>query len=105
MRPPTWSSRFVPAISIVALGAALALGGPASAADEKAHVWKLPVFLAQGLQIDKETKATEEILKKADVQCIDAECKKHVAECRKALPNCTLVPSPESVHEDEVENN
>jgi hypothetical protein len=86
---------------------ALVLASPAAAGDAAAgkHVFKLPVFLAQGLKIDKETPATADILKKAEVQCIDDACKKQVADCRKALPNCTLVPSAESVHESEVEHN
>jgi hypothetical protein len=89
-------------VAAVILAASLAWSGDAPVAK---HVWKLPVFLAQGLKINLETPATEELLKKADMQCIDDACKRDVAACRKAMPNCVLVPSPASVHESEVENN
>lgn len=68
-------------------------------------MWIPPVEVTQALGITLETKATEALLKKADEQCFDAACHTQLAECRKHLATCVLVPSPASVHEQEIENN
>lgn len=91
-------------LSSAAAVAALSIVAPSYAADAK-YIWTPPTNVTQALKIKMETKATEEILKKADEQCIDADCKKQVAECRAKLATCVIVPSKESVHESEVENN
>ena len=91
-------------LSGAATFAALTLAGSAFAADAK-YVWTPPTNVTQALAIKLETKATEALLKKADEQCLDANCKKQVAECRAKLATCVIVPSKESVHESEVENN
>jgi hypothetical protein len=84
-----------------------ALGAVAYAGDAKSdkHVWSPPVDVAQALNIKKETKATEALLKKAAEQCFDDACKQQVEECRKHLATCVIVPSKASVHEQEMENN
>ena len=93
------------------LVSAAVLGGVTLAATAYAgdaggkHVWVPPVEVTQALHITMETKATEALLEKAGVQCFDAECRKQVEECRKQLATCVIVPSKESVHEQEVENN
>ena len=93
-------------LSVAALfGVTLAAGAYAGDAATNKHVWTPPVEVTQALNITMETKATEALLEKADVQCFDAECHKEVAECRKQLATCVIVPSKESVHEQEVENN
>lgn len=92
------------------LSAALAGGlfvGIAFAGDAPGmkHIFKPPVNVTQALNIRMETKATAELLKKADEQCTDDDCKKQVEECRKALNDCVIVPTKASVRESEVENN
>ena len=62
----------------------LAIVAPSFAADAK-YIWTPPTNVTQALKIKMETKATEDILKKADEQCIDADCKKQVAACRAKL--------------------
>ena len=69
------------------------------------YIWKPPINVTQALNIKLETKATKKLLKKADEQCLDDDCKKQVAECRKNLSTCVIVPAPGSVRESEVENN
>lgn len=94
-------------IAAVVLTAALA--GAAQAAEKKKaaakHVWTPPINVTQALNIRMETKATKALLKKADEQCVDADCKKQAADCRKHLSTCVIVPAPGSVRESEVENN
>jgi hypothetical protein len=93
---------------IAAAVLAAALFGTAQAGEKKAaakHIWKPPINVSQALNIKMETKATKKLLKKADEQCLDADCKKQVAECRKVLSTCVIVPAPGSVAESEVENN
>ena len=82
---------------------AMLVAGVAMAAEP--YKWTLPVYLAEGLKVTMETKATEDLMKRAAVQCIDAECKEAVAKCTANLANCVLVPSPEAVRENENENN
>jgi acyl dehydratase len=82
---------------------AMLMAGVAVAAEP--YKWTLPVYLAEGLKVTMETKATEDLMKRAAVQCIDAECKQQVAKCQADLANCVLVPSPEAVRENENENN
>ncbi|MBI1818447.1 MAG: hypothetical protein HYR72_25980 [Deltaproteobacteria bacterium] len=77
----------------------------AGEAKSKKYVWVPPVNVTQALNINLETKATKALLKKADEQCIDADCKKQVAACRKKLATCVIVPSKESVHEMQMEHN
>ena len=69
------------------------------------HIIKPPVNVTQALNIRMETKATAELLEKADEQCTDNDCKKQVEECRKVLNDCVIVPTKASVGESEVENN
>jgi len=91
-------------ISLTILAAAtLGLASLASAADK--HVFVPPINVTQALKIKLETKATPDLLKKMDEQCLDADCKKQVEECRKTIATCVIVPSKESVHESEMENN
>jgi hypothetical protein len=92
-------------VAVAALGGVmLAATAYAGEADGK-HVWVPPVEVTQTLRITMETKATEALLEKAGVECFDVECRKQVEECRKQLETCVIVPSKESVHEQEVENN
>lgn len=79
------------------------VAGVAVAADP--YKWTLPVYLAEGLKVTMETKATEDLMKRAAVQCIDAECKQAVAKCTATLATCVLIPPPEAVRENENENN
>ena len=87
--------------------AALTIATVASAGETAAgkHIWVPPVDVTQALKITMETKATEALLKKADEQCFDADCHEQVKACRKSLSTCVIVPSPASVHEQELENN
>jgi hypothetical protein len=92
---------------LVAVVGGVTLGAAAYAADAAGnkHVWTPPVEVTQALHITMETKATEALLEKAEAQCFDAECNKQVEACRKQLATCVIVPSKESVHEQEMENN
>lgn len=85
------------------LGAVVLLAGAAMAADK--FSWTLPVYLAEGLKVNMETKATADLMKRALVQCIDDSCKQSVAKCSADIANCTLVPPREAVLENEDENN
>ena len=85
--------------------AAALLMSSAYAGDADKHVFTPPVNVTQALKIRMETKATAELLKKADEQCTDDDCKKQVEECRKVMAKCVIVPSKASVHESEVEHN
>jgi hypothetical protein len=100
-------SRNLATLSAVGVLAILTLAAAAYAGDaqSKKYVWVPPANVTQALNIKLETKATKALLKKADEQCIDADCKKQVAACRKTLATCVIVPSKESVHEMEVEHN
>lgn len=69
------------------------------------HIFKPPVNVTQALNIRMETKATADLLKKADEQCTDNDCKKQVEDCRMHLNDCVIVPTKASVRESEVENN
>ena len=93
-------------LAVAALAAAT-LAASAQAGDAKGdkHVWTVPINVSQALKIKLETKATPKLLKKVSAQCLDDDCQKQVAECRKVIKTCVLMPSKESVHESEVENN
>ena len=90
---------------IVLAGVLLPLTAHAEDTKGKRHVFVPPVDVTQALKIGMETKATEDLLKKVAEQCMDADCKKQVEECRKTLATCVIVPSKASVHEQEMENN
>jgi hypothetical protein len=93
-------------LPVVAFASAtLATAAYAGDAPKDKYVWVPPVAVTQALNITVETKATAELLNKAAEQCVDADCKQHVEECRKRLATCVIVPSRESVHEMEMENN
>lgn len=92
------------AATALAVATMAAVAGAGEVAGEK-HVWVPPVDVTQALKITMETKATKALLKKADERCFDAECHQQVQECRKVLARCVIVPSPASVHEQEIENN
>ncbi len=92
-------------IRTTVLGLALLCGAAGAQAADEQVVWKLPTYLAEGLQVKMETKATEDLLKRAEVQCIDDECRKDLARCKASVSNCLLVPSREAVHENEQESN
>jgi len=97
----------IPSIRFLATATlALALASPAFAGEAKGdkHVWVVPINVSQALAIKLETKATPELLKKVGEQCLDDDCKKQLAACQAAA-NCVLMPSKESVHESEMENN
>lgn len=81
-----------------------ALASSAFAADAK-HVWVVPINVSQALKIKVETKADDALLKKVAEQCLDADCQKQLAACKAAMATCVLMPSKESVHESEMENN
>jgi len=85
------------------LAGVLLVAGAAAAAD--AFKWTLPVYLAEGLKVTMETKASADLMKRAAVQCIDDACKQSVAKCSADLANCTLIPPREAVRENENENN
>jgi hypothetical protein len=92
--------------SLVAFASmALALTGYAEDAKGKKHVFVPPVDVTQALKIRMETKATEDLLRRVAEQCVDADCRKEVEECRKTLATCVIMPSKASVHEQEMENN
>jgi hypothetical protein len=90
-------------IKYAVLAAVVMTAGAAGAADK--FSWTLPVYLAEGLKVNMETKATADLMKRATVQCIDDACKQSVAKCSADLANCTLVPPREAVRENENENN
>lgn len=88
-----------------AAGLALLCGAAGARAADQHVVWKLPTYLAEGLQVKMETRATEDLLKRAEVQCIDDACKQDLARCKANMAKCLLVPSREAVQENERENN
>ncbi len=91
-------------LPIAALSLTLCAAAFAGDANDDKHVWVVPINVSQALSIKVETKATPELLKKIGEQCLDDDCKKHLAACQAAT-NCVLMPSKESVHESEMENN
>lgn len=90
-------------VMFIALVLLLPAGVMAGDAGDK-HVWTVPTYVSQALAIRLETKATPELLQRIGEQCIDDDCKKQLDAC-KAAATCVLVPSKESAHETEVENN
>lgn len=92
-------------IRTTVLAIALLLGAAGAQAADEQVVWKLPTYLSEGLQVKMETPATEDLLKRAEVACLDDECKKDLARCKADMAKCVLVPSREAVHENEQENN
>jgi hypothetical protein len=105
-RGDAMSHKLLTRVSIITFAsAALVLTAHAEDTKGKKHVFRPPVDITQALKIEMETKATEDLLKRVAEQCVDADCKKQVEECRKTLPTCVIVPSKASVREQEMENN
>lgn len=82
---------------------AAAAAQDAKKAEEGKFIFALPVYLAEGLELKVETPATEELLERAAVRCIDDTCKQRVSKCKQDIEHCLLVPPREALKENRKE--